>query len=199
MRRIALASAVLLLLGSSAQAQDTFSLDFRGGPSFATADLAEASLKTGASLGVTASYRVFNHMRIYGGWDWTHFVTDEPFEGNEFDVEPNGYAFGMQFQHPMAGSIAGWLRAGGLYNHIELESEAGDIIDSGHELGWEAGAGIRVPISSRLAFTPGVRYRAFSADLNVDGEKIPVDMKFVSAEIGLSLSFGSSSVAALIK
>ena len=36
-----------------------------------------------------------------------------------------------------------WVRAGATYDHVELESEGGDITaDSGHGLGWEAGSGL---------------------------------------------------------
>jgi hypothetical protein len=106
----------------------------------------------------------------------------------------------MQFQHPLRNSIWGWVRAGGLYNHVELEDDSGDVVDSGHELGWEVGGGLRVPIGQSVALTPGVRYRAFSADLEMPLGTVPVDMKFFSAELGISWSFGRTpTTAALMK
>jgi hypothetical protein len=38
------------------------------------------------------------------------------------------------------------LRAGGTYDHVEIENAAGEVIgDSGHGFGWEAGARLRHP------------------------------------------------------
>jgi hypothetical protein len=196
-----LVQAALLLFGATAaQAQDRFSIDFRGGAAFPTQNLGQTDLKTGGGFGATASLRVLPHVRIYGGWDWTYFATEGAFEGFSYDVVPNGYAFGLQFQHAVFSSIYGWLRAGGLYNHIELERSGGGQIDSGHEFGWELGTGVRIPLAERMAFTPGVRYRAFSADLAMSSTRtVPVDMNFISAELGLSFSFGASPVSAAIR
>ena len=198
MRRFAIAAAMALCITNidAVQAQDTFALDFRGGVALPAEDLGDTSLNTGFGLGVTASYRIQPHLRIYGGWDWTHFVTDDD---AEFDVEPNGYAFGLQFQHPFSNSMWGWVRAGGLYNHIEVEDGDGSVFDSGHELGWEVGGGVRLPLGQRLALTPGVRYRAFSADFDVAAAPASVDMSFFSAEMGISWSFGAGSLTSARK
>jgi hypothetical protein len=192
MKRLLIIPTLLLLLcATAAQGQDRFSIDFRGGAAFPTTDLGQTALKTGGGFGATASVRVLPHMRIYGGWDWTYFATDGAFEGSEFDVVPNGYAFGLQFQHPLRNEVYGWVRAGALYNHVELE-DTSNVVDSGHEFGWELGTGLRVPLIDRMALTPGVRYRMFSADLEMSTTRtVPVDINFVSAELGLSFSFGA--------
>jgi len=97
-------------------------------------------------------------------------------------------------------STAGWLRAGGLYDHAEIENTAGDIVaDSGHEFGWEAGAGLSVPIGERLALAPGVRYRTFSANVDVGEGTTSVDLTYVAVEVGLSWSFGGNAVTTAIK
>ena len=103
-----------------------------------------------------------------------------------------GYAFGAKFEHPFFNSIAGWVRAGGLYNHLELEAEGDEVADSDHELGWEAGGGLSIPVNDKFAIMPGVRYRAFSVDLSDGEETIPVDMNYVVAEVRLSWTFGAA-------
>lgn len=182
----------LLVLVGPLQAQNRFSLELRGGAAIPTADLGDAALNTGGGMGLNAAVRFMPHALVYAGWDWFRLTTDEPFAGADFDVENTGYAFGLQFQHPMVSTIDGWFRAGGIYSHIELENDDGDVIaDSGHELGWEAGGGVSIPISGRFALTPGFRYRTFSTDLEVNGTRIPVDMSYVAAELGVSWSFGA--------
>jgi opacity protein-like surface antigen len=118
-----------------------------------------------------------------------------------YDVEHNGYAFGLQFQHPLYRRTGYWVRAGGLYTHIGLEDDDGGLAgDTDHEFGWEAGGGLRVPLSERFALMPGVRYRALSADLRVGDTTTPVDLSYVALEIGLQFSFGARpGITALVR
>ncbi len=74
-------------------------------------------------------------------------------ETGDTDFEETGYTFGLQFIHPLGTSekISYLIRAGGIYNHIEVENSAGDITaDSGHGLGWEIGAGVQVYFGKQL-------------------------------------------------
>ena len=120
---------------------------------------------------------------------------DKPFSGNDYDAEDSGYTVGVQFQRQIAGALASWLRAGGLYNHIEVANPEGSIVaDSGHELGWEVGVGMRVPTGSRLALIPGARYRAFSGNLDLGAGREPVDLSYLAVELGVSWSFGGRAV-----
>jgi len=100
------------------------------------------------------------------------------------------HTFGMRFEHPFAGKTAYWLRLGGTAKHIEVENQDGDIIsDTGHGLGWEVGAGLTVPIGSRLMLTPGLRYRALSRDLEVGSVTSAVDLKYVNVGLGIAYQF----------
>lgn len=196
--RIAVAALLLAFGAGAVQAQERVSLELRGGAAIPTADLGDAALNPGAGIGFNLAVRFLPHMHAYGGWDWVRLTTDEPFAGSDFDVENTGYAFGLQFRHPMFRNVSGWLRAGGLYKHIELENDAlTDAIDSGHELGWEAGGGLSIPLTDRLAVTPGLRYRTFSADVEVNNVSIPVDMSWLGIEIGLNYTLGTRTFSAL--
>lgn len=192
------AIALALLAGAgTVQAQSPFTLELRGGPAFATEDLGVSSLKTGGGFEMSALWRFMPHTGAYLGWDWHRMVTDEPFLGEDFDVEDTGYAFGLRFGHPWTNSLGSWVRAGGIYNHIELEDDEGDIVsDSGHELGWEAGAGLSVKLGTRFALTPGVRYRTFSTELDVGDTTVPVDLSYVTAEIGFTWTPGGPTFVA---
>jgi opacity protein-like surface antigen len=82
------------------------------------------------------------------------------------------------------------IKGGGTYNHIETENSAGDIInDTGHGLGWQLGAGVKIPLSMRVFLTPEVRYRSLSRDIKVGEVSRPVDLNYVSAGVGLSFTF----------
>ena len=197
-RRLLIGVPLLLMLcGSTAAAQSRFSLDVNGGAAFPTEELGDAALKTGAGFGLAANVRLMPHLHLYAGWEWHRFALDEAFLASDYDVEDTGYAFGTKFQHPLTPKLDAWLRVGALYNHVELEDDGGDVVaDSGHELGWEAGAGFGYAVSDKVSIMPGVRYRTFSADLTVGQTTVPVDLAYVAAEIMLSFRLGGTGISA---
>ncbi|HSJ23506.1 MAG TPA: hypothetical protein VK929_02405 [Longimicrobiales bacterium] len=192
MRRL-MTVATLLVFGTAAgvHAQTAVELEIRGGASFPTEDFGPSSLKTGGGFEGSVGVLLMPHLKVYGGWGWNQLRTDTPFLGGQYDVETTGYVFGGQFQHPMFDRFGGWIRAGGLYQHIELEEREGSFAaDSGHELGWEAGGGFLVQMGERFVLTPGVRYRTLSADLTSGSQTVPVTLSYVAVDIGVVMAFG---------
>ena len=184
------AAIAVLTLTTVAGAQSRWTLEASGGAAFATQKLGDADLGTGVGLGINGRYRVMPHLAVYAGWDWHHFPTDRPLPGGDVDFEDTGYAFGLRFEHPMMARAAYWLRLGGTANHIEVENRRGRLIsDTGHGLGWEAGGGLTVPVSTRLMLTPGLRYRALSRDLELGDVATPVDLRYVTVGLGLAYRF----------
>jgi opacity protein-like surface antigen len=95
------------------------------------------------------------------------------------------------------GRFALEVRGGALYNHVELESNDGDLIqDSGHEFGWEAGGGVSIALGSNLALAPGVRYRTFPAKPDLGNGPVTGDLPYLSFDIGLLWAFGKAGFAA---
>ena len=184
----------LLLLTHPAQAQERWSFEVRGNGALPTQDLGSDPLDTGFGFEGNVGYRFLPHLSGYLGWSWTKFGADHSFAGSDMDFEETGYAFGFRFEHPLQGEsgngMAYWIRGGGTYNHIEVEDTEGEIIsDSGHGLGWEAGAGLSLPLGSTWRLTPGVRYRALSRDLSVDAVDTEIDLTYLALEIGFRRNF----------
>ena len=195
--RVSLALAAgLVLAAAPATAQNRFSIDLNAGAAFATEKMAGSDLQDGLGFGFAANVRVMPHMHIYAGWDYHRFAAKPLLFGAE-DLDDTGYAFGAKFQHPVMTKLDLWARAGGIYNHIELEDDAGDLIaDSGHELGWEAGGGAAFMVTDRLSIMPGARYRTYSADLKVGSTTTPVDLTYLTAEVMLSWKLGDLGLSA---
>ena len=149
MSRKLLGILALLLIAApgTIHAQSRWRFEIRGGPAFVTQDLGDAALGTGFGFEGTVGYRFQPHLWAYAGWDWHRFSDEASFAGSENDLEETGYALGLQFEHPIGRSeaVALQLRAGGTYNHVEIENTAGDLVtDSEHGLGWETGAALAV-------------------------------------------------------
>ncbi len=191
MKYAQIAVLTLLVMLMTLHAQDRWSLDIRGGADYATKELGDADLGVGLGFEGTAAYRFMPHTAVYMGWGWNHFNADQSFAGSDIDFEETGYTFGLQFIHPLGDTQLSYLvRAGGVFNHIEVEDQERDFIgDSEHEFGWQVGAGFMIPLGSKWSLTPSVRYRSLSSDIEIDATTTAVDLNYISAGVGLSRSF----------
>lgn len=193
MKKLLLTITVLTLFVffNQSYSQDKWNLEFRPGVDYATQDIADADLGTGFGAELTIAYRFMPHLAAYTGWSWNHFAVDQSFAGPDASFEETGYTFGLQFIHPIGESKLSYLvRLGGTYNHIEIENSDGDIIiDSGHGLGWQAEAGLVIPLSEKFSLLPSVRYRSLNRNIEINNVNTSVNLNYVSVGVGLSWFF----------
>lgn len=193
MKKVILTTVALVLVFAFHQvkSQDRWTLEFRPGVDFATKNIADADLRIGFGFEGAIAYRFMPHLAAYAGWSWNHFAADESFAGTDASFEETGYTFGFQFIHPIGESGLSYLvRAGGTYNHIEIENNDGDIIiDSGHGLGWQAEVGLVIPLSEKFSLLPSLRYRSLNRDIEIENVSTSVDLNYLSVGVGLSWSF----------
>lgn len=168
-----------------------YSFEFNVGPSLATQSLGNTDLNMGLGFEGTFTYRFMPHLGVYAGWGWNKFAADEQFEGIEADFEETGYVFGLEFKHPFETSDISWLlKAGGIYNHLEIENPDGDIVwDTGHGLGFQLVAGIEVPVGEKWSLTPTVKFHSLSREIDVNGNTRDLDLRYLGLRVGLVRSF----------
>jgi len=188
---LTIAALTLLVFFNQSYAQDKWSLEFRPGIDYATKDIADADLELGFGAELTIAYRFMPHLEAYAGWSYNNFAVDQSFAGPDASFEETGYTFGFQFIHPIGESTLSYLvRVGGTYNHIEIENNDGDIIiDSGHGLGWQAEAGLVIPLSEKFSILPSVRYRSLNREIDINNVSTSVDLNYLSAGVGVTWSF----------
>jgi opacity protein-like surface antigen len=181
---------MIAVLAAPAGAQSPLSFEVTGEVAQPTRTFGGADLDTGYGLGLNVRYRFMPHLAAYGGWEWHLSRSGGLIAGQKLDVEDNGYTLGLRFEHPITARTGYWVRAGGLYNHIEIETEDGHLVsDSGHGFGWEAGGGVAFPLSARLSLTPGVRYRSLKHDVEVGGVTTSRTLSYMMLGTGVSFSF----------
>ncbi|HKR06658.1 MAG TPA: outer membrane beta-barrel protein [Bacteroidia bacterium] len=195
---IRMASVIVFLFAFSiAQAQNNLNITFRPGANFPTKDLGETKLSNGGGFEGTVSYRFMPHLGAYAGWGWNAFSETKSIADSKNEFEETGYTFGLQFIHPFSpeSKLDFMIGGGGIYNHIETENKEGDIIhDTGHGLGWQAEAGLSIPVGhhNRWHLIPAVRYRALSRDIAIEGINTTVDLNYFSAGMGVSWTVWSA-------
>lgn len=181
-------------LGCYAQEKEPrFGVELNGGAAFALKKLDDAKLKTGFGFEGTFHYRFYKHLGAYAGWGWNHFVSKNSFAGKDCGFEETGYVFGLQFKHPIAHSpMSYYVRAGGLWNHIEIENADGDIIeDTKHGWGYQLAGGVYIPIGKSWNINAGLKFNSLNReDIEFsDGIKRTLDLKYLSLRVGIIKTF----------
>lgn len=186
-----LISVLVLTVAQMTFAQSRISWEIRTGVDFATQKLGNADLNTGFGFDGILSYQFVPYTSVFGGWGWHRFSSDDSFAGSDMDFEETGYTFGLEYLRGLGTSpLKYYIRGGGIYNHIEVESSDGDISgDSDHSLGWQAEAGLVFDIGNRWMLKPGVRYRSLSSDIEVGNTKTEVDLTVFNLSVGISRAF----------
>ena len=194
MKTKGLALTMLVLLSMSSFAQESekrFGFELNSGASIATKKIDDVKLNPGFGFEATFHYRFMPHLGVYAGWGWNRFGAEESFSGNDVCFEETGYVFGLNFQHPIGASkLAYYVRAGALFNHIETESDNGDIInDSKHGLGYQLAGGIDINLGNNWSLTPGLKFNSLSRDTQYEGANKMLDYQYISARIGITKMF----------
>ncbi|HEX9936355.1 MAG TPA: outer membrane beta-barrel protein [Longimicrobium sp.] len=195
-RLLAPALVLSAVLATTASAQSTLpiTIEVRGGAAIPTGDFDEG-VSTGWGLGATVRYAVAPSVDLYAGFDHFEFGTDEELDDEEieFGIADNGLRAGARFSFSTLGSVQPWLEGGLLVNRSTVSIGDGTTtidVDSEWGLGFEAGAGIAVPLSPRVSLTPGVRYRMHEAKFEVeDVEEGPesIDVTYFAIDIGVNI------------
>ncbi|NBB77657.1 MAG: outer membrane beta-barrel protein [Bacteroidetes bacterium] len=185
---------VLILTSGSMLAQQNesrFGFELNIGPAYATTQVVDADLGAGIGFEGVFHYRILKHTGVYLGWGWKHFGAGESFAGNDMDFEETGYIYGIQFKHPLTGrGLSYVIRAGGTYNHVEMENSEGDILnDTGHGPGWQVSAGIELPIGRSWTLIPTLKYNALNRDYDSGGRTYNSTLNTLSAQIGFFKNF----------
>lgn len=194
MRLVALTSACVmsfLFVTSPLSAQPRWTAEVRGGVNVSVDEFAAVELETGAGLEMGLGLRVAPDLFVYGAWAWQNRAAKTQLFGTTADVEDTGYAFGLRYVVPLSTRAKPWVRAGALFNHVEIEDEdAGDLVaDSKHSFGFEVGGGLDVALNDRWSVTPGVRYRRFEPKVRLGGAESSSTLSYVTFDVGFALRF----------
>jgi hypothetical protein len=164
------------------------------GAGIPTGDFAEDEPGVGAQAGPAFSAGALFHvsaaLSVYGAYSRTHFACGAcDANGLDEQVVDAGAEFGVQATLPALAGVAPWLRAGGVYRQLTFSGQGGQL-SSDPGFGFEGGGGLSVPLTRSLSVAPGVRFRTYTARLDL-GEfpSRSVDVSQVLADVGLAYRF----------
>lgn len=188
---IAIIIMATITMNSMAQEKNgRFGLELRPGASLATAKLGDAELKPGMGFEGTLQFTLWKGTSLCAGWGWNKFASDESFAGSNLDFEETGYIMGLRYTYTLpATSLGLFMRVGAIYNHIEVEDDSDIIADSGHGWGWQAEAGVEIPLGMGWRLRPGLKYQSLNRDLTVGNANRNVDLSYLSLGVGISKLF----------
>jgi len=161
----------ILSLNSGAQEKEKrFGLELSSGPSIFPGKLTGATLNTGYGFEGTLQYRIIQYTDVYFGWGWNHFGKGSSFAGNKASFKNNGYVLGLQFIHPLMEPVSLFVRAGAVYNHIEVDGESGILLyDFGLGFGFQFATGIRIELGSSWNLNFGIKLNSTIKKYVIEG------------------------------
>lgn len=185
--------AALFLLVNSANAQERrrmVGFEITAGPSVALGKIGDYSVGRGKGIEGIVSFMPMKHFGLFAGWGWNLFKS-----GN-YDFEDNGYMFGLQFKDDFNTSkFSYYLRAGGLYNHIEVEDATPGIVggftsDSGHGLGIHASGGVQYSLGKGWCVNSNLKFQHLKKNVGLpdsEGEPVAtsVNLNYIALRIGI--------------
>jgi len=185
--------AILALISMSSFAQENekrFGLEISSGASFSTSKPWGEKVNPGFGAEGLIHYRFMPHFGAFAGWGWNKFRADESFAGNDVCFEETGYVLGFQYKHPVGESKTSYyLRAGGLYNHIELETDGEVTHDSGHGPGWQIAGGFDIQLGKNWSLTPGIKFNSLSRETEYEGTSQKSAFNYLSVRVGILKKF----------
>lgn len=181
---------VLQLTGHAQQVEKRFGFELNTGISAAVNKIGDTKTNVGFGFEGLLHYRFAQHTGLYAGWGWNRFGADDSFAGNDICIEETGYIIGLQYQQTLRQSMDYYVRAGLLYNHLEIENSDGDIIhDTGHGPGFQLAAGLVIPLSTKWSLMPGVKFNALNRDLTVEGVERSLSQNYLQIRVGFARKF----------
>jgi opacity protein-like surface antigen len=156
---------------AGAHAQTTqFSIEPRAGLSIPVGDTGE-DVHVGLALTGDVIFQATPQLAVYAGYNHNRFAFKD---SDDADAVIKGFDAGVRFSlSPMSG-FTPFVKAGVLFQKEEISDGLGSL-EGDNQLGFQAGAGVDVPISPRLSFTPQASFNVVE------------DVQYVNVEAGLRI------------
>ncbi len=189
-----IAFAFVMLLAGATFAQENnkrFGFELNAGAIVSTSKPGNSTLNPGYGFEGLLSFGIIPQLGLYGGWGYNRFGADESFTGADVSFKETGYVLGLQFKQALGNSPWSlYLRGAGLYNHIEIENEEGDLLgDTKHEYGFQAAAGVNYALGKNWSIAPGLKFNYLDRDVEIGDVTTNLKHNYLSLRVGIIKKF----------
>ncbi len=149
----------------------------------------EGAASEGMTFGFSFGYEFWNRVILYAGFSQHRFGCPTQGCGLESDFVGTGFDIGSRILLRSSGMFVPWTRLGWITYSVEGDfQEGGERTSAVSERasGWEAGGGVAIVVTRKLALNPGVRYSTVSPDFHGRGE---LRMRYLVVDLGLLVGF----------
>ncbi len=149
----------------------------------------EGAASEGVTFGLSFGYEFWNRVILYAGFSQHRFGCPAQGCGLESDFVATGFDIGSRILLRSSGMFVPWTRFGWITYRVEGDfQEGGERTSevSDRASGWEAGGGVAIVVTRKLALNPGVRYSTVSPDFDGRGE---LRMRYLVVDLGLLVGF----------
>ncbi|HCV15652.1 MAG TPA: hypothetical protein DF637_04895 [Rikenellaceae bacterium] len=175
-----------------------FSVELGGGHSRTVVKPGGFKVSEGMGADAIIGFNAYKNFGVYAGWGWNNFSNEH------FDFEETGYMYGIQYKNAFKESKFSYtLRAGALYNHIEVEGAHdsdfdGFYYDSGHGLGFHSSGALEYSLGKGWGINATVKYHQLNRTVVLpDSELLPnpgetdynIHLKYIGLRIGIVKNF----------
>jgi hypothetical protein len=181
----------VISLNSGAQEKEKkFGIELSSGPSIFSGKLTGARLNPGYGFEGTLQYRIIQYADIYLGWGWNYFGSGSLFAGNKAVFKDYNYVLGLQFVHPFVDPVSLFVRAGAVYNHIEVDGESGILLyDFGQGLGFQFATGIGIGLNSNWNVNFGIKLNSIIEKAVIEDISSNRNLNFLLIQVSIIKRF----------
>jgi opacity protein-like surface antigen len=192
---LALAGVLLVGAGSAAAQHAHLTFDSRlglGVPISSFADEAEGwegAASEGVTFGLSFGYEFWTRVILYAGFSQHRFGCPTQGCGLESDLVGTGFDIGSRILLRSSGTVVPWTRFGWTTYRVEGDFQEGDERRSDvseRTSGWEAGGGVAIVVTRKIALNPGVRYSTMTPEFSPQGD---LRMRYLVVDLGLLVGF----------
>ncbi|MEQ9399885.1 MAG: outer membrane beta-barrel protein [Longimicrobiales bacterium] len=179
--------AAFAIAAPAAQAQ--ISLEARGSIQNPTGDFGDDATSEAGFAGAVF-FNVSPRLSLYGGYGVETFGCEGCNDDDGY--QSKGFEGGAKFiLTPTPTGVLPWVRAGATFHDLEVESGAFRAT-SDRKVGFQASAGVDIPLGQVLSFSPALRYQAYTAEFDVISDNIVAerDVAFLALDFGVHIHPG---------
>ncbi|MFT5752222.1 MAG: hypothetical protein ACI828_000329 [Flavobacteriales bacterium] len=182
----------LLMIFSTAIAQETWSVSFSPSLHFPTRKVFKNPLRIGNGVDVTVAYSLGNQSKIFAGFIWNRFDRDQGFEEENIEFVQRGVVFGGMYFFKVVPNQKSPFYVRGALTFMDVKARSANDtfnVETQWGIGTLFGLGVKIETFKNWYVMPELRYGNMSNEYDDRGAARNLSFGHVSITGGLMYAF----------